>query len=338
MVYFDITKSGSARHRSGLTRVSSRLREEWAGGMSPVAWGRWGREMKPEDWYFTPEVFSAADRPGWSEWLRTVRCRRAAVYHDAIPLKLPHITWPHSVARHALYMKELALFDHVFAVSEASRRELLEFWRWQGVNPAGEVSVLALGADGLRQARPSARIDPPPPSLLVVGILEPRKNQVFALQVAERLWNDGLPVAVHVVGRVNPHFGAPIRARIRTLAKQFPGRIAFHEAADDRLLAKLHRQARLTLFPTLAEGCGLPVLESLWFGVPCLCSDLPVLRENADGGGCVSLPVGELDVWVEESKRLLTDDAAWLRLAHEALARNLPTWAQTVGAIRNRCR
>ena len=334
MVYFDITKSGTARHRSGLTRVSARLREEWTGDMTPVAWGRWNRHMGPEDWFVSPEVFSAEDRPGWSEWLAGVRSRRAAIYHDAIPLKFPHITWPHSVARHALYMKQLAMFDHVFAVSEASRMELLEFWRWQGVKPQGSVTVLPLGADGLRLPRPSVRIDPPSPSLLVVGILEPRKNQIFALRVVERLWEEGLPVTLHFVGRVNPHFGLPTLRRIKELQKSAPGRVTYHAAADDRKLAKLYSQSRLTLFPTLAEGCGLPLLESLWFGVPCLCSDLPVLRENSVQGGCVSLPVEDLEAWVEASKRLLTDDAGWLRLADEALRRTLPTWAQAAGAIR----
>ncbi len=337
MVYFDITKSGTARHRSGLTRVSTRLREEWSDGTTPVTWGRWNREMKPDDWFFSPEVFSTEDRPGWSEWLAGVRCRRAAIYHDAIPLKHPHITWPHSVARHALYMKQLARFDHVFAVSEASRMELLGFWQWQGVKPEGTVTTLALGADGLRLPRPSARIDPPTLSLLVVGILEPRKNQMLALRVAERLWEDGLPVALHVVGRVNPHFGAPTLRRIKDLQKSAPGRVIFHEAADDRKLAKLYSRSRLTLFPTLAEGCGLPLLESLWFGVPCICSDLPVLRENLLQGGCVSLPVEDVEAWVEASKRLLTDDVGWLRLADDALRRVLPTWAQAVAAIRERC-
>ncbi len=337
MVYFDVTKSGNSRHRSGLNRVSARLREAWGGGLTPVRWETWNRELKGDDWYFTPELFSDAERPGWGEWLRTVRCRRAAIFHDAIPLKFPHITWPRSVGRHALYMKELARFDRVFAVSEASRLELLGFWRWQGVKPVGELSVISLGADGLGFPRASAHIDPPPPSLLVVGILEPRKNQLLALDLVERLWAAGIPASIQVVGRVNPHFGGPIVDRIKALRRMAPSRVGFHDKADDARLAKLYRQARLTLFPTLAEGCGLPVLESLWFGVPCLCNDLPVLRENSSEGGCIHVPVSDLDAWGEAAKLLLTDDAAWLRLAEAAIRRTLPTWASTAEVLRQCC-
>lgn len=337
MVYFDITKSGNTRHNSGLNRVSARLREEWRSGVTSVTWAAWNREAKADDWYFTPELFSDGERSGWSEWLRTVHCRRAAIFHDAIPLKFPHITWPRSVARHALYMKELAKFDHVFAVSAASREELLGFWRWQGVEPRGTVSVLSLGADGLRARRPQARIDPPPPIVLVVGILEPRKNQMMALDVIERLWAASVPATLHLVGRVNPHFGAPVVARIKALRKIAPGRVNLHEGMDDARLAKLYGRTRLTLFPTLAEGCGLPLLESLWFGVPCLCNTLPALLENASGGGCIPLPVSDPDAWVETARDLLTNDAAWLRLADAAARRSLPTWSQTAAEIRRYC-
>jgi len=337
MLYFDLTKTGSARHRSGLTRVSSRLRDEWGSVLTPVVWPKWDRAVKATDWFFTSELFSDAERHGWAEWLRTRACRRAAVFHDAIPLKFPHITWPQSVGRHASYMKELALFDRVFAVSETSRLELLEFWRWQGVKPLAEVSTIALGADGLRQSRPLRRLDAPGAHALAVGILEPRKNQTHVLDVAEDLWTQGLAFTLHVVGRVNPHFGRPLAARIRALRRRFPGRLEFYDGAGDAVLAKLYARARVTVFPTLAEGCGLPLLESLWFGVPCLCNDLPVLRENTEAGGCLAIPVADRAGWAEGLRRILTDDTAWQALADEAVGRRLPTWSETAASLRAVC-
>jgi glycosyltransferase involved in cell wall biosynthesis len=155
--------------------------------------------------------------------------------------------------------------------------------------------VLALGADFDAAARISSvpQNSTLAPQLLCVGILEPRKNQAFLLDVAEELWREGLRFELHVVGRANPHFGRPLVARIKSLRKEFPGQLHYHEAVNDSAVAQLYATARASVFPTIAEGCGLPLLESLWMGVPCVCSDLPVLRENADGGGCVPVALND---------------------------------------------
>jgi len=333
MIYFDLTQTGSARHRSGLTRVTSRLREEAAGAFSPVVWKQWTRDVRSEDWFLSAELFSEEERPGLTDWLRRRPCRFAAVFHDAIPLRFPHTTWPKSVARHPGYMKRLAEFDHVFAVSETSRQDLLAFWRWQGVVPRARVSTIALGADGLKTPRSVSAGAKPSRMLLSVGILEPRKNQAFLLDLAERLWDRRVDFTLVLVGRINPHFGNPLKTRIRELQRRQPGRLLHLARADDRTLANLYGEARATIFATVAEGCGLPVLESLWQGVPCLCSDLPVLRENADGGGCRALPLDQPARWDEAVRQVLEDDDAWRALVLGGMARTLPTWAETARSL-----
>ena len=75
MIYYDITKLGAARQRSGLTRVSARLREEFGGTITEVAWDGARRafvagkeqaavSFAATDWLLTVELFSTAERPG----------------------------------------------------------------------------------------------------------------------------------------------------------------------------------------------------------------------------------------------------------------------------------
>jgi glycosyltransferase involved in cell wall biosynthesis len=333
MIFFDATNSSGAAHRSGLVRVGARLREEFGAAAAPVRWGEWDRAAGPSDWFLTAELFSEAERPGFSEFLANRRCRAAAIFHDLIPLRHPHTTWPQSVARHPEYVKLLARFDRVWAVSAAGRDDLLAFWRWQGIERPPTVEVLALGADfnaGTRAAGPWAANGPP--SLLCVGILEPRKNQTLLLEVCDTLWGEGKSFELHFVGRVNPHFGGPIARRIRGLSRRRPG-LRHHAAASDAELAGLYSLARASLFPSLAEGCGLPLLESLWMGVPCICSDLPVLGENARAGGCLCVAPDDRAAWTAALRRALDDDALVGRLAAEASCRPLPTWADTARSL-----
>lgn len=341
MIYHDVTKASASGHRSGLMRVSTRLGGELRDAVTAVCWENAGWRVKTTgaqvvptagDWLLTGELFSEEERPGFTKWLSAPACRLAAIFHDAIPLKFPQITWPQSVARHPGYMKLLGGFDRVWAVSEASRRDLLGYWRWLGLETPPPVEVLALGADfdGTPRRRVTGRRDP---VLLCVGIIESRKNQDFLLDVCETLWSEGQDFTLHLVGRVNPHFGRPVGEKVRRL--QRAGRkLQHHATADDAALAGLYAQARATVFATRAEGCGLPLLESLWQGVPCVCSDLPVLRENAASGGCVPLPPADAAAWRTALRRILTDDAWAAELAAAAAARPLPTWAETAVAVK----
>ena len=334
MIFFDVTKSGSVRHRSGLARLSERLREELGDQATPATWLDVRKRARPEDWFVTTELFSEAERPGFGDFLRRPPCHTAAVFADAIPMKFPHITWPQSVARHPNYLKMLAGFEKVWAISGASRDELRGYWEWLGLERVPGINILPLGADLRGTSRRDQRGSPALRGLLCVGIIEPRKNQMFLLEVCEELWNSGIKFNLHIVGRINPHFGAPIVQRIKLLRRRFIG-LRYHEAVDDNVLAKLYGSVRATVFPTIAEGCGLPLLESLWQGVPCVCSNLPVLRENADGGGCLTPRVNSHEEWREALYSVLKDDELHARLRHEAVTRELPTWAETAKRLRN---
>ncbi|MCE2862693.1 MAG: glycosyltransferase [Opitutaceae bacterium] len=341
MIYLDTTKSSDARHRSGLTRVTSRLAAALGDSARPARWDERKRVFVDEggvvpgqdDWLLTAELFSEEERPGLGEFLAGQTCRKAAIFHDAIPLRFPHTTWPRSVSRHPGYLKLLAGFDRIRAVSGASRDELTGYWRWLGLESSPPVGVLALGADfdgtpRVTSARPRTR------NLVCTGIIEPRKNQGFLLEVCVRLWREGVDFQLHLVGRVNPHFGEPVRRRAREVAREFPGRLIHHEGLADDGLARLLESARATIFPTLAEGCGLPLLESLWRGTPCVCSDLPVLRENADPGGCIPVTAGDPEAWTRALRRILTDDAHHEALVRETLARPLPRWDEAASDLR----
>jgi glycosyltransferase involved in cell wall biosynthesis len=334
MIYFDVTKAGGAGHRSGLMRVSARLAAGLRGVATEVRWPTWDRAtLQADDWFLTAELFSEEERPGITAFLEQRVGRTAAIFHDAIPLKHPHITWPQSVARHPGYLKLLARFDRIWAVSEASREELRGFWRWLGLSKTPPVDVLALGADFDAVPRVTRRATPSSPSLLSVGILEPRKNQIFLLEVCEELWGEGLAFELHLVGRVNPHFGAPILRRIKALSRKNCG-LHYHAAASDAAVTALYAKVRSSVVPTIAEGCGLPLLESLWMGVPCVCSDLPVLRENTAGGGCLPVALNDRAKWKAALRRVLTEDALQAILTAEATSRALPTWAGAAETVR----
>ena len=74
------------------------------------------------------------------------------------------------------------------------------------------------------------------------------------------------------------------------------------------------------------EGFGLPILESLWHGKPCICGSNGALGEVAAGGGCVLVDQQNEDSLGKAIAMLLKDKDQYERLCAEARARRFRTW------------
>jgi glycosyltransferase involved in cell wall biosynthesis len=127
---------------------------------------------------------------------------------------------------------------------------------------------------------------------LFVGTLQPRKNVTALLEAYDRL-----PKSVQsahqlvIVGRYG--WGVPeLRDALR--ARRAAHRVVWLEYVEREVLHAVYRDAGAFVFPSLAEGFGLPVLEALASGLPVVASDLPVVREVADDHALLCVP-GDVD-------------------------------------------
>ena len=186
-------------------------------------------------------------------------------FHDLAVLRHPEAfnAWSRAYAR--LTLPRIARgADAIVAVSQFTRDELVELL---GVREA-KVRVIphgvpqAFAADG-----PVAEGD----YVLAVGTLEPRKNLARLVEGFTRADLDGCELrVVGALGWGGVRVGSGERV-------QWLG-----EVGDDEL-ARLYRGARCAAYVSLYEGFGLPVLEAMACGVPIVASDIPPVRELADG-------------------------------------------------------
>jgi glycosyltransferase involved in cell wall biosynthesis len=73
---------------------------------------------------------------------------------------------------------------------------------------------------------------------------------------------------------------------------------------SDADLANLYRGALFTLYPSLYEGWGIPVVEALYYGKFCICSDRGALAE-AGGEFAEYLDPGNSELWARRIKHYL---------------------------------
>lgn len=274
-----------------------------------------------------PEVFNPSTAAAFPELFRAFGGPRVAIFHDAIALKVPELSPPKTVARFPGYLLELLAFDGVVAVSEDSRQSLVDYWRWVGVSVMPKLATIALP---LLRARPPNPTSATPanarPIALSVGTLEGRKNHLALLEACETLWARGFEFELRLIGFAQAQTGAAALARVREL--QAKGRaLRYDGAVDDDALERAYREATFTVYPSLIEGFGLPVLESLAFGKPCVCSNQGALGESARGGGCLALPEVSSTALAEAIASLLSRPEQLAQLREEALRREFRTWA-----------
>ena len=96
---------------------------------------------------------------------------------------------------------------------------------------------------------------------------------------------------------------------------------------SDETLFREYRQCRFTVYPSLMEGFGLPITESLLHRKPCVCGGNGALGEVARGGGCLIVDQANEEMLASGIKKLLTDSETFERLAAEAGSRKFRPWS-----------
>jgi glycosyltransferase involved in cell wall biosynthesis len=278
-----------------------------------------------------PEFFSPKVAGAYGPLFERVRGPRVALFYDAIALRLPELTPTKTVARFPSYLQQLLRFDAIAAISDDSRQTLVDYWAWLGVAAPPPVVSIPLAVDlpaaAGRAAGPDGENRGGEPTILCVSTIEGRKNHLALLEACEALWARGLRFELHLVGLAQEQTGRPALDRIATL--QAAGRpLRYDGPVEDAAVTAAYRRCAFTVYPSLVEGFGLPVIESLAYGRACVCSGRGALGEAARGGGCVLLPEVDGASLAGAIAGLLADPAALARLGAEARARRFKTWAE----------
>ncbi len=287
--------------------------------------------------YLLPELMTERARTDRLQALvRHSRGRSGLIAFDMVPISSAETTADGMGPAFAGMLTAAAHASAVAAISEAAGEE----WRgWRrmlsGTGLSGpEVVAVSLPTEPVEadeetaeQARQLLHAeDQDLPLVLCVGSHEPRKNHGAVLAAAETLWSQGHRFSLLMVGG-NAWHSERFVAEAQVL--QAAGRpLTLVSALSDPLLWAAYRLARCTVFPSYAEGFGLPVAESLAVGTPALTSAYGSMREIAEDGGGALLVDPRDDASVTEGlRRLLTDDALHAELSAQAVARPVRTWA-----------
>jgi glycosyltransferase involved in cell wall biosynthesis len=223
--------------------------------------------------------------------IRWHRLRPAFFVHDLIPLTHPQHCRDGEPKRHRERLMRMLRSDALLVNSRHTLTQLAHFAQEHGIQlPSHRVAHLAAPHQYVAQLAaqlPSGSSEKSygtvsKPYFLVVGTIEPRKNHALLLRVWLQLLQtqhaDVVPDLV-VIGQEGWNTTDVEEQLVDTA--QFQSTVRWIRQCDDASLATWMAGARACLFPSFAEGFGMPLIEALLSGTPVIASDLAVFRESA---------------------------------------------------------
>lgn len=234
------------------------------------------------------------DAPGLAEWIKARDLRPVHLVHDLIPITHPQFCRPGEDVRHRRRMR--AVLDTAAGVVANSAHTLATLRDFADAD--GKSLPPAMVAWPGTPALPIlTRKDAAEPTFVILGTIEGRKNHELLLRVWRGLMarKDGRRVPRLVIVGRRGWQASKVFAQLDS--GEFGSFVAEVGPLDDARLAEVLVCARALLFPSHAEGYGIPLAEALAASVPVIAGDIPVFREIGQGVPDL-LPLDDEEAWM----------------------------------------
>ena len=296
------------------------------------AWSSWTdpTQANANDWILIPELVSdpAVNLTAVKQYATKLALRCAWVFYDAIPWKRK-MDYPSNVSEaHRKYMESLNDFELIFPISHFSRSNLISFLAASPLktpNLEKRAQTCVLPGEFLESERVlSVKKDHAPVTkILCVGTVEPRKNHLVLLQAFSQIVTQVQGPVELIIAGGDPY--PELAAQVEHFIDTIPG-IYWEKDTSDTRLGELYAECDFTVYPSLEEGFGLPILESLWYARPCICRDSGAMAEVAEGGGCLKVETADAEALATAMLKMVENDSLRTELAREAVNRSFKTW------------
>jgi glycosyltransferase involved in cell wall biosynthesis len=223
---------------------------------------------------------SGLNQSGLQPWLQRTRQRPVYLVHDLIPLTHPEYCRAGEGQRHRSRMEMLLRGGAgVVTNSHTTLQELQEF--------AQQLSLVCPPAIAAPLGPAALQFDPnlpaplPKPYFVMLGTIEPRKNHLLLLHLWRQLVAEMGEHAPHLVIIGQRGWECENVVDLLERCGALHGFVHELSGCSDTDLAQYLGHAQALLFPSFAEGYGMPLVEALAVGTPAIASALRAFREAA---------------------------------------------------------
>jgi glycosyltransferase involved in cell wall biosynthesis len=272
-----------------------------------------------------PEVISEEFRIEMIEVLSAkYSVKFSAIVYDLIPLTHPEYCTIGYGFIH--YLRIFRCIHQAICISKHTAMELKNVLNLIPRTVQNELLISSqyLGGD-FSGEHPTSVMDQTP-IILMVARFEPRKNIRRVLQAMVRLQNQELKFKFVVVGNPGWKQEEIFEDLDQYISKGY--NIEYHLKIQDSELLRWYQKSYFTIFCSIVEGLGLPVIESVLLHKPCITTNSGSQNEVADLlGGCVKVDPLSISEIESATKQLLADTNFYNQLVQQTKSANWPSWS-----------
>ena len=199
--------------------------------------------------------------------IRKSGIRSVVTIHDLIFLRHPEFyPWVDAKIYAWKFRRTLREADHIIAISECTKRDVLEFGNvdpervsvvYQSCAPRFTKDISSVEQEEIR-----LQYGLPKRFILNVGTIEQRKNIMLAVKALPHLPND---LSLVIIGRHTSYTNEVLDfVNTHDLSHRV---FILHDVPDEHLPA-LYAQAEAFVYPSVYEGFGIPIIEAISSGLP----------------------------------------------------------------------
>lgn len=255
----------------------------------------------------------------------------SCILYDLIPVTHPEFCTVGYDFIH--YLRIFRSIKKVFSISDHSLHELQEFNKIspREVSTPLEAKTIYLGGDfQLEDNTPITSSEKK--TILMVARFEPRKNIRRVLSALELLYKERSDFKFVIVG--NPGWLQEYILEDLQCMKEKGYDIEFHMKIPDFKLVEWYKKCYFTIFCSITEGFGLPIIESVLLGKPCITTNSGSQSEVAKKiGGCILVDPFDIQDIYSKVKDLLTNESLYLKKVSETKNSKWPSWDNYAEAI-----
>lgn len=237
------------------------------------------------DTLFIAGAFWTGQLEGVRKIRETVNVKTVGIMYDMVPVMMPHLcTHITEIDFSREIDSAIKVVDKWISISENTKKDLIDYAKSRRIKMrAKENVVVKLGSDinvNGESKSPFTKKDRPEEYILFVSTIEARKNQNIIYQTVKLADEQGVKIPpIVLVGKHGWHSDDTIALLRRD--KSVKHKIIWFDSADDTNLRWLYKNSLFTIYPSLYEGWGLPVAESIAYKKFCLASNNSSIPEVA---------------------------------------------------------